>query len=152
MPGSAGMRRTIAAQDVLQRRLWSLAGQALDDAPIASAPRLYVDSLNAMIDQQTVRIAALNNRVPGTVLLLEVVAAAVALGLLALYLSLLSRGPVAVLRRRRARGDAAVRDVRPRPPDPRPGHRSGHAAHLPEGVDGAAARRGMSWGDQVVRR
>ncbi len=97
VPGSAGMRRTAAAQEVLQRRLWDLAGQALDDAPVASAPRLYVDSLNEMIDQQTVRIAALNNRVPGTVLLLEVVAAAVALGLLALYLSLLSRGPVTVL-------------------------------------------------------
>jgi hypothetical protein len=97
VPGSAGMRRTAAAQGVLQRRLWGLAGQALDDAPLASAPRLYVDSLNGMIDQQTVRIAALNNRVPGTVLLLEVVASALALGLLALYLSLLGRGPVTVL-------------------------------------------------------
>lgn len=97
VPGSAGMRQTAADQSVLQRRLWSLAGQALDDAPIASAPRLYVDSLNAMIDQQTVRIAALNNRVPTTVLLLEVVAAAVALGLLALYLSFLGRGTVTVL-------------------------------------------------------
>ena len=29
-----------------------------------------------MIDEQTVRISALNNRVPGTVLLLEVVASA----------------------------------------------------------------------------
>ncbi len=45
VPGSAEMRRTEAAQEVLQRRLWSLAGQALDDAPVASAPRLYVDSL-----------------------------------------------------------------------------------------------------------
>jgi hypothetical protein len=97
VPGSAGMDRTAAAQEVLQRRLWGLAGQALDDAPVASAPRLYVDSLNAMIDQQTVRIAALNNRVPTTVLLLEVVASALALGLLALYLSLLGRGVVTVL-------------------------------------------------------
>ena len=72
-PSSAGMRRTIAAQYVLQRRLWGLAGQALDDAPVASAPRLYVETLNEMIDQQTVRISALNNRVPGSVLLLEVV-------------------------------------------------------------------------------
>ena len=91
------MSRTEAAQEVLQRRLWSLAGQALDDAPVASAPRLYVDSLNEMIDQQTVRIAVLTNRVPGTVLLLEVVASALALGLLALYLTHLGRGPVTVL-------------------------------------------------------
>ena len=97
VPGSAAMSRTEAAQEVLQRRLWSLAGQALDDAPVASAPRLYVDSLNEMIDQQTVRISALNNRVPGTVLLLEVVASALALGLLALYLTHLGRGPVTVL-------------------------------------------------------
>jgi hypothetical protein len=97
VPASTEMRRTSAAQGVIQRRLWSLAGQALDDAPLASAPRLYADSLNATIDQQTVRIAALNNRVPGTVLLLEVGASVVALGLLALYLALLGRGPVTVL-------------------------------------------------------
>lgn len=97
MPQSAGFRRTVAAQGVLQRRLWGLAGQALDDAPVASAPRLYVDSLNAMIDQQTVRVAALNNRVPNTVLWLEVIASAVALGTLALYRSLLGRGTVAML-------------------------------------------------------
>ncbi len=45
-----------------------------------------------MIDEQTVRISALNNRVPGSVLALEVVGAAVALGLLGLYLSVLGRG------------------------------------------------------------
>jgi hypothetical protein len=47
-----------------------------------------------MIDQQTVRISALNNRVPGSVLALEVIGAAVALGLLGLYLSVLGRGLV----------------------------------------------------------
>ena len=67
-------------------------GQALDEAPIASAPRLYVDALNTMIDEQTVRLSALNNRVPGSVLALEVIGAAVALGLLGLYLSVLGRG------------------------------------------------------------
>ena len=50
-----------------------------------------------MIDQQAVRVAALNNRIPNTVLWLEAIAAAVALGLLALYLSLLGRGVVPVL-------------------------------------------------------
>jgi hypothetical protein len=97
VPGTAEMERTLAIQNVQQRQLWGLAGRALGDAPVASAPRLYVDSLNAMIDQQTVRIAALKNRVPSTVLLLELVASALALGLLALYLSLLGRGVVAVL-------------------------------------------------------
>jgi hypothetical protein len=51
-----------------------------------------VDALNAMIDQQTVRLSGLNNRVPGSVLALEVIGAAVALGLLGLYLSVLGRG------------------------------------------------------------
>jgi hypothetical protein len=94
VPGSASMKRTAAAQSVIQRRLWQLAGQAIDAQPQASAARLYVDSLNSMIDAQTVRISALNNRVPGAVLTLEVLGAAVALGLLGLYLSVLGRGIV----------------------------------------------------------
>jgi hypothetical protein len=98
VPNSAAMKRAVAAEDVLQRRLWGLASQAVDAAPIASAPRLYTDSLNNMIDQQTVRISALNNRVPGAVLTLEVIGASLALGLLALYLSVLGRGlwPMAI--------------------------------------------------------
>ena len=97
VPGSASMRKTTAAQGVAQRRLWRLAGQSVDRAPLASAPRLYVDSLNAMIDQQTVRVAALNNRVPGAVLTVEVLGAAIALGLLGLFLSVLGRGLVPML-------------------------------------------------------
>ena len=50
-----------------------------------------------MIDQQTVRVAALNNRVPGAVLAVEVGGAAVALGLLAFYLSLIGRGMITVV-------------------------------------------------------
>jgi hypothetical protein len=98
VPASSSMDRTIAAQDVVQRRLWGLAGEQIDAAPLASAPRLYVDSLNSLIDEQTVRVSGLNNRVPGAVLALEVVGAAVALGLLGLYLSVLGRGlwPIAL--------------------------------------------------------
>ena len=92
VPNSSAMRRTSAEQNLVQRRLWRLADQAVDTAPLATAPRLYVDSLNAMIDQQTVRISALNNRVPGAVLTLEVIGAAVALGLLGFFLSMLGRG------------------------------------------------------------
>jgi hypothetical protein len=50
-----------------------------------------------MIDMQTVRVAGLSNRVPGAVLAVEVVGAAVALGLLAFVLSLLGRGVITVL-------------------------------------------------------
>jgi len=92
VPNSSGMRRTTRAEGLLQRRLWRLAGQAIARAPVASAPRLYVDSLNSTIDQQSVRLSSLNNRVPGAVLTLEVVGAAVALGLLAMHISILGRG------------------------------------------------------------
>ena len=97
VPNSASMKRTTAAQSVLQRRLWRLAGEAISAAPTASAPRLYVETLNEMIDQETVRVSALNNRVPGAVLGLEVIGAAVVVGLLALYLSVLGRGLLAAI-------------------------------------------------------
>jgi hypothetical protein len=97
IPNSAAMTRTTAAQEVIQRRLWRLAGQALAAAPVASAPRLYVDSLNSTIDLQSARLASLNNRVPDAVLWLEILGAAFALGLLALHISILGRGLVPML-------------------------------------------------------
>lgn len=97
VPGSAAQVRAIATESELQRRLWRLAGEALDRQPTQSAPRLYVDSLNDMIDMQTTRVSALNNRVPSAILMLQVIGAAMALGLLAFYLAMLSRGVVTVL-------------------------------------------------------
>jgi hypothetical protein len=98
VPTTDRFGRVIAREDLLQRRLWSLAGNALTAAPRDSAPRLYVETLNEMIDQQTVRVAALNNRIPGAVLALEVFGAAFAFGLLALYTAMHGRGaPTVVL-------------------------------------------------------
>jgi hypothetical protein len=97
IPNSDGMRRTTTAEGVLQRRLWRVAGQAIAGAPVASAPRLYIESLNPMFDAQEARLSAVNNRVPAAVLALEVFGAAVAIGLLALHISLLGRGLVAML-------------------------------------------------------
>jgi hypothetical protein len=97
VPNSRAARETVATGGRLQRRLWTLAGRALDGAPTASAPRLYVESLNEMIDMQTVRVSALNNRVSAAVLDLEVIGACIALGLLGLYLAILTRGVVTVL-------------------------------------------------------
>lgn len=97
VPGSAAQERAIATESLLQRRLWRLAGDALDGQPTQSAPRLYVESLNEMIDMQTTRVAALNNRVPSPILMVQVIGAATALALLALYLAMLSRGVVTVL-------------------------------------------------------
>jgi hypothetical protein len=97
VPGSSGIRRTTGAEGVIQRRLWNLAGQSMAGAPAASAPRLYVDSLNETFDAQSARLSALNNRVPGPVLTLEVIGAAVAVGLLSLHISVLGRGLVAMV-------------------------------------------------------
>jgi hypothetical protein len=96
VPGSAAARAAVASEGRTQRQLWALAAEALDRAPLASAPRLYVESLNEMIDDETVRVAALSNRVPTAVLVLEVLGSAVALGLLAAYLAILGRGTMGV--------------------------------------------------------
>jgi hypothetical protein len=77
--------------------LWRLGGEAINDRPRDSAPRLYLESLNAMIDQQGVRLAGLNNHPPNAVLLLELLGAALALGMLALYVSVLGRGLLSVV-------------------------------------------------------
>jgi hypothetical protein len=97
VPGTSGMKRTTAAEGVLQRQLWQEAGLATDAAPLATAPRLYVESLNDAFDAQAARLSALTNRVPGAVLAIEVFGAAIALGLLALHISVLGRGLVAML-------------------------------------------------------
>ena len=97
VPTTDGFDDAVAQEDALQRRLWSLAGDALTAAPRDSAPRLYVETLNQMIDQQTVRVAALNNRIPTAVLVLEVFGAAFAFGLLALYTALHGRGATTVV-------------------------------------------------------
>jgi hypothetical protein len=88
VPGGAAQQRLLARSERDQRRLWALAGAALDQQPNASAPRLYVESLNEMFDAQSTRVYALDNRVPTAVLVVEVVGAAVALGALALHLAL----------------------------------------------------------------
>src|SRR3954468_1340768 len=97
VPGSVEARASMAAEERIERQLWGLAGQALDTSPTASAPRLYVESLNEMFDSENARVVALGNRVPTPVLLLDVIGSAFALGLLAAYLRLAGRGVAAVV-------------------------------------------------------
>jgi hypothetical protein len=92
VPDSAAFDAASAKMDERQRDLWRLAGDAVAADPNGTAPRLYVDTLNEMIDAHADRAASLRNRVPPTVLLLQVLATAIALGALALYLALLGRG------------------------------------------------------------
>lgn len=91
IPGSDAAAATIARGSALQEHLWTQAGAALRKEPTATAPRLYEESLNEMIDQQTVRVAGLNNRVPTEVLLLEVIGSAGAMFLVGLHVGLLGR-------------------------------------------------------------
>ncbi len=97
IPGSDDQKRAVAAESAIQDDLWRLAGEAMAAAPVDSAPRLYMETLNEMIDMQTTRVAALNNRVPYAIVLFEVLGAAAALALTSMYLALLSRGKVAIL-------------------------------------------------------
>jgi hypothetical protein len=48
LPTRPRQERAVPAQ--YQSPLWALAGQALDQAPVASAPRLYVETLNETFD------------------------------------------------------------------------------------------------------
>jgi hypothetical protein len=96
VPGSREEDAATAFEEDLQRRLWALNGRALALEPVESAPRLYEETLNQMIDAQASRESGLHNRVPNAVLLLEVLGAALALGLLAAYLAIVGRGVLAV--------------------------------------------------------
>jgi hypothetical protein len=76
----------------LHDELWALAGKAVAAAPQDTAPRMYVETLNEMIDAHGNHVASLGNRVPVTVVLVQVLGSAIALAVLALYLELLGRG------------------------------------------------------------
>ncbi len=98
VPSSAQARAADANGQRIERTLWRLAAHEMSAAPTASAPRLYVETLNDMIDADSARVSALDNRVPTAVLILEVAGAALALGLLAAYLAVLGgRATAAVL-------------------------------------------------------
>ena len=99
IPGGAGMRRTVAQEGVLQRQLWELAGTAMNEGPVASAPRLYMETLNDMIDHAD--RARLGAQQPGAVRGADPrgrSASALALGhACALPVDPSGRGPVTVL-------------------------------------------------------
>jgi hypothetical protein len=96
-PGSPEQTEATADSGQVQHDLWGFAGEALVSAPEASAPRLYVEALNQTFEAQSSRVAGLGNRVPTPVLLLEMVGAAIALGLLACNVALLGRGVIPIL-------------------------------------------------------
>lgn len=130
VPGSVADDRAVARSEQ-ERRLWALAGQPLDGAPEASAPRVHGEALNDMLDAQSRRVHGLINRVPTTVLALELAGAAVAALAPCTW-----PGSAAECRapRRAAAGDhPAGGHLRPRPARPRADpcrrHRAGRRTH-----------------------
>ena len=91
VPDTRVYRERSARIEMLQGQLWTLAGDAVKADPVGTAPRLYIEVLNDMFDTHTSRVASLSNRVPTPVMLLLVVGSAIALGALALFLTLLGR-------------------------------------------------------------
>jgi hypothetical protein len=92
VPDSAKFQAASDRSVALQNQLWARAARAMTEAPTASAPRLYVESLNEMIDAHTTRVAALDNRIPAPVLWLQLLASALALGILGTFLASHDRG------------------------------------------------------------
>jgi hypothetical protein len=92
VPDTADYRDAIAEVEGLQGELWTVAGDAVRSDPVGTAPRLYVETLNDTFDTHTSRVASLGNRVPTPVMILLVAGSAVAVGVLAFYLSLLGKG------------------------------------------------------------
>lgn len=97
VPDTAEFDAVVGDIGSLQRELWSRAGSALATAPQDNAPRLYIETLNDMIDRHTDRVASLRNRVPNSVWILQILGSGIALGALALYLAMLGRGLVTPL-------------------------------------------------------
>jgi hypothetical protein len=97
VPDSDRFNEDVARIGDVQRALWSAAGEAVRADPDGTAPRLYVETLNAMIDSHNDRVTSLRNRVPSSVLILQVFGSAIAVGVLSLYLALLGRGLITSL-------------------------------------------------------
>jgi hypothetical protein len=97
VPDSDGFDQAVRHMQSTQRDLWSEAGTAVRRDPDGSVPRLYIESLNQMIDLHSDRVTSVRNRVPSTVVVLQVLGGAVAVGALFLYLALLGRGLLTAL-------------------------------------------------------
>jgi hypothetical protein len=97
VPDSDRFDEDVAQIGDAQRELWRVAGDAVRADPDGTAPRLYIETLNAMINSHNDRVTSLRNRVPSTVLILQVFGSAIAVGVLSLYLALLGRGLITAL-------------------------------------------------------
>ena len=89
VPGSRDFREARTAMESLHDDLWAAADDAVHTDPEGTVPRLYIESLNDVIDVHAERVASLSNRVPDTVMWLLVLGSAIAVGFVAYYVALI---------------------------------------------------------------
>ncbi|MGA9276873.1 hypothetical protein [Ilumatobacter sp.] len=87
----------VAEFNGLQRGLWSEAGRAVEVDATGTGPLTYIPMLNEMFEAHTERMSSLRNRVPTSVMLLQIGGSAIAIGVLAAYLALLGRSEITAL-------------------------------------------------------
>jgi hypothetical protein len=66
-PSAAALAELVGRSNELQEQLWQIAGKAKTVDPGMVPTGLFIQSLNELIDVQTVRVAQFNNRVPDIV-------------------------------------------------------------------------------------
>lgn len=88
VPNSAEFDRIRADIREFEDALWAIVDEVVRADPLATAPRVYVEAVNTMFDSHESRVASLRNRVPSSVVVVEVAGSAIALGVLALYVTM----------------------------------------------------------------
>lgn len=91
VPKSSEFEATSERIGALHGDLWKLAGKAIEADPTANAPRLYVETLNDMIDAHASRVASLDYHVPETAVVVELFGSSIALGALSCYVAMRRR-------------------------------------------------------------
>ena len=152
VPGSKQFDETSDESQRIQNQLWGLAGDALNASPVDSAPRLYVETLNDMIDAHTTRVSALDNRIPTSVWLLQIVATAVALASTRHVRGDARPRRVHGVPRSRADHHRRAGHVRSRPAESRLHPRAGDSTRRAQGLDGSASGGGRAGLVTLARR
>lgn len=86
--GSERLARAQGSAAELQKKLWALTVTLAQEQPRSVPVGLFIETLNDLIDDSEKRMAALDNRVPGVVIVLLFAVAGVAMSLIAYHCGL----------------------------------------------------------------